>query len=154
MSVKQCIELQNICQEKPKLRTFVTFKEFGVTPSYITMPMSFIKRKFLALSRLSNLSIRLETGRYERPRLDENQRLCQACNDGISIENEYHIYFQCTVYNVMRRSWIGTLIVPEHFFELQAVEKFKLIYNKPENVKVTAQYILDEFNKRSKTVNV
>ena len=94
MAVKQCFELQNICQEKPKLRTFITFKEFGVTPSYITMPMSFIKRKFLALSRLSNLSIRLETGRYERPRLEENLRLCQACNDGLSIENEFHIYFQ------------------------------------------------------------
>ena len=54
----------------------------------------------------------------------------------------------------MRRSWISTLIVPENFFELQAAEKFKLIFNKPENVKVTAQYILDAFNKRSKIVNV
>ena len=62
--------------------------------------------------------------------------------------------FISNVYNVMRRSWISTLIVPENFFELQAAEKFKLIFNKPENVKVTAQYILDAFNKRSKIVNV
>ena len=153
MSVKQSIDLMNICHEKPKLRTFVTFKEFGATPSYITMPMSFIKRKFLALSRLSNLSIRLETGRYERPRLEENQRICQACKNGFSIENEQHIFFQCTVYDELRRSWISKLFIPENFPELQAAEKFKLVFNKPENVKATAQYILDAFNKRSKIVN-
>ena len=60
MSVKQNVELQNECQEKPKLRTFITIKDFGLTPCYITMPMPFSKRKFLALSRLSNLAIRLE----------------------------------------------------------------------------------------------
>ena len=32
MSVKQNVEFQNECQEKPKLRTFITFKEFGLTP--------------------------------------------------------------------------------------------------------------------------
>jgi hypothetical protein len=103
MSVKQNVELQNECQEKPKLRTFITFKEFGSTQSYITLPMPFLKRKFLALSRLSNLAIRLETGRYERPRLEEHQRLCKACRDGISVENEIHIYFQCGLYDDLRR---------------------------------------------------
>ena len=46
MSVKQSVELQNEFQEKPKLRTFITFKVFGLTPSFITMPMPFLKHKF------------------------------------------------------------------------------------------------------------
>ena len=97
---------QNVCQEKPKLCTFINFKEFGLTPSYITMPMPLLKRKYLALSRPSNLAIRLETGRYERPRLEEHQRLCKACHDGISVENEFHIYFQCCLNEDLRRFWI------------------------------------------------
>ena len=32
-------------------------------------------------------------------------------------------------------------------------EQFKLVFNKPENLKVTAQYIIDAFNKRSKILN-
>ena len=42
----------NFCQEILKLRAFITYKEFGLTPSFITMPMPFFKSKFLALSRL------------------------------------------------------------------------------------------------------
>ena len=70
MTVKQTTNLQNLCLQKPKLRTFVNFRQFGITPSYITIPMSLVRRKFLDLLRLSNLAIRLETGRYERPRID------------------------------------------------------------------------------------
>ena len=84
--------------------------------------------------------------------MEENLRHCKACNDRLSIENKYHIYIQCTVYDEMRRSWISNLIIPENFLELQAAENFKIIFNKPENVKVTAQHILDAFNKRSKIV--
>ena len=115
----------NFCQEILKLRAFITYKEFGLTPSFITMP--FFKRKFLALSRLSNLAIRLETGRYERPRLEEHQRLCKACRDGISVENEIHIYFPCGLHDDLRRLWINTLNMPANFHELPANEKFKLI---------------------------
>ena len=91
MSIKQNVDLRNRCIEKPKLRTYITFKEFGTIPSYIKIPMPFICRKYLALTRLSNLSIRIETGRFERPRIDENLRICPACNDGTSDENEYHV---------------------------------------------------------------
>ena len=110
------------------------------------MPMPFLKRKFLALSWLSNLAIRLETGRYERPRLEEHQRLCKACRDGISVENEIHIYFQYGLYHDLRRFWMSKLNVPANFHELPENEL-------PENVKATAQYIIDAFNKRSKIVN-
>ena len=67
MSVKQDVNLKQICLEKPKLITFVKFKDFGTIPSYICKPMSFICRNYLALTRLSNLAIRIETGRFERP---------------------------------------------------------------------------------------
>ena len=73
--------LQMECTQKPKLRTFVKFKDFYSTPSYLTKPLSFIQRKFVAKIRLGCLEIRLETGRWARPRLVEESRICQVCEN-------------------------------------------------------------------------
>ena len=153
MSVYQSVDLKNRCTEMPKLRSFITFKDFDVTPSYITMPMPFICRKFLALTRLSNLALRLETGRFERPKLNENLRLCEICQDGQSIENEFHFIFQCIKYDELRIKLYSKLTLPENFSDLQNADKFKLVLNLPENVKFTSQYIVDAFNVRSKLVH-
>ena len=63
--------------------------------------MSFIQRKFLAKCRLGCLPIRLETGRFCRPILAENERVCQVClENGVTdyqykneIESEIHLLF-------------------------------------------------------------
>ena len=80
--------------------------------------MPFICRKYLALTRLSNLSIRIETSRFERPRIDENLRICLACNDGTSVENEHHVIFQCSVYSDLRMAWLRKIKTPDDFSEL------------------------------------
>ena len=49
--------------------------------------------------------------------------------------------------------WISKLNVPANLHELPVAEIFKLIFKKPENVKVTDQLIIDAFNRRSKIVN-
>jgi hypothetical protein len=152
-AIKQSVDLKTRCLDKPKLRTYVTFKDFDSKPSYLTIPMAFIRRKYLALIRLSNLAIRIETGRYERPRIEENFRLCQVCLDGVSIEHEYHVIFQCTSYNNIRMSWLSKIKTPENFCDLVTAEKLKVVLNWPENVKLTAQFLIDAFNKRSKIVN-
>ena len=79
MLLTQQTSLKTQCVEKPKLRTFVKFKDFATTPSYLTKPLSFIQRKFLAKTRLGCLEIRLETGRYARPSLPEEARTCLVC---------------------------------------------------------------------------
>ena len=77
MVIRQNNDLKNRCLDKPKLRTYVQIKDFNSKENYLTIPMSFICRKHLALTRLSNLPIRIETARYERPRIEANLRLCQ-----------------------------------------------------------------------------
>jgi hypothetical protein len=114
--------------------------------------MPFICRKYLALTRLSNLSIRIETGSFERPQIDENLRICPACNDGTSVENEHHVIFQCSVYSDLRTAWLRKIKTPDDFSELVSAEKLKVVLNSPDNVKVTAQFILDACNLRSKIV--
>ena len=141
MSVHQNVKLKAMCLAKPKLRTFVTFKEFGTTPSYILMPMSFILRKYLALARLSNLAIRMETGRFER-----------KCKENL-IENESHLIFQCETYHNLRQNWLSKVVLPQNFQELEASQKLKIVLNDSKNVKITAQFILDAYNVRSKIVN-
>ena len=117
LKIRQGVELQNFCNEKPKLRTFVQFKDFGTTPNYLTIPMSFLARKFLALLRLSNLSIRLETGRHERPRLDAVDRSCPVCINPINVlvEDEIHFLFYCNLYEKLRDDWLRLIVKPVDF---------------------------------------
>ena len=72
-----------------KLRTFILFKDFKHDSSFLTKPLSFIQRKFLAKLRLGVLALHIETGRYHRPRLPAEDRLCKICNSG-EIEDETH----------------------------------------------------------------
>ena len=73
--------------------------------------------------------------------------------DGVSTENEFHVIFQCTSYNNIRMSWLSKTKTPENFCNLANAERLKIVLNCPENVKLTAQFLIDAFNKRSKIIN-
>ena len=150
MLVKQTFDLKTKCTSKPKLRTFNTFMDFGATPSYLLIPLSFVQKMFLAKTRLAALPIRLETGRYERPRLLEQERLCPSCKNGESVENEEHFIFFCEKYHFLRQEWLTRVKKPVNFCDLNLSEKFKIIFNESDNVKITAQYIVNCYDVRSK----
>ena len=151
---KQQSKIRIECLQKPKLRTFVKFKDFFETPAYITKPLSFIQRKFLAKTRLGCLEIRLETGRWARPRIPEEARICQVCeNFNKNVEDEFHFIFECFRYSSQRALWFEKLEIPKNFQILSKDQKLGIILNHPNNVKVTAQYLIDIFDIRSKIVN-
>ena len=87
-----------------------------------------------------------------QPTSYSNLRFCPACNVNESIEDEFHFIFQCVAYNDLRAIWLSKLKLPENFLDLQTPEKLKIVLNKAENVKLTAQFILDAYNYRSKIV--
>ena len=99
---KQVIFIRDNCQAKPKLKLYNGIMEFGKTPAYLLKPLPFVQKMFLAKLRLSALPLRIETGRYERPRLEASARLCLSCNDGLSVENEEHLIFECEKYASLR----------------------------------------------------
>ena len=143
------------CENMPKLRTFVKFKDFFSTPSYLTKPLSFIQRKFLAKTRLGCLEIRIETGRYSRPRLPEASRICLACPEPTNqVENEYHFIFECEAYRDERLIWIDKLTIPNNFSTLLYSQKMKIVLNDHNNVKLSAQYLINIYDKRSKIVTI
>ena len=146
--------LKTECQVKPKLRTFVQFKEFGCLPPYVAKPLSFLQRKALAKTRLGCLQVRLETGRYVRPILPAELRFCTLCfNENTLIEDEFHFLFVCQRYATLRQDWFEKLTVPHSFELLPREQQLGIVLNKEENVKYTADFILKAFDARSKVIN-
>ena len=72
--------------------------------------------------------------------IPESQRVCY-CNSG-EVESEYYVLFRCSMYNKQRRSWLNKLLLPANFLDLNETEKLKLVLNRPENVRHTAQYLV------------
>ena len=158
--IEQAEYLRSECEEMPKLRTFMTFKQFDAIPAYVNKPLSFLQRKYIAKIRLGSLELRIESGRFSRPRLEVHERLCLACKTNNlaagcepDIETEYHFIFVCSSFNDLRTSWLSKLVKPDNFESLNDGEKLSLVFNEPENVKSTAQFIIDAYNTRSKIVN-
>ena len=56
-------------------------------------------RKIVTRWRLSNLQLAIETGRYKRPKVERNQRLCQTC---LLVEDEEHALMSCILYKQIR----------------------------------------------------
>ena len=152
--------LKHECEQQTKLRTFNQFKEYGPVPAYITKPLSFFQRKHIARLRLGVLQIRIESGRYSRPRVEVNERICPICSErriqqGLEpeIESEIHFLIFCDKYSILREKLFSTLNKPATFEMLDESTKLSILSNQPENCKPTAQFIADAFSMRSKLIN-
>merc|ERR1711954_282175 len=146
MREKQEDLIKTECENQPKLRTFLLFKDFQTLPPHVGKPLSFVERKTISKLRLGILPIRIETARYIRPILPEDERTCY-CNSG-QVESEYYVLFQCQMYRSLREAWLNKLVKPENFDNLTPQEKLKTVLNIAENVKHTAQYLLKLMDQR------
>ena len=158
--IDQANYLKQECEQKTKLRTFLTFKQFNVMPAYLTKPLTFLQKKHLSKLRLGSLELRIESGRFSRPRLEINERICLVCRDNNlrldlepQIETEVHFLFICSHYTTLRDTWLESLIKPATFENLDEGSKLSIVLNVPENVKKTAQFIISDYNMRSKILN-
>ena len=59
-------------------------------------------RKIITRWRLSNHQLAIETGRYKRPKIEKNQRICQTC---LEVEDEEHALMNCRLYNQVREKY-------------------------------------------------
>ena len=150
LNAKQQNLLENECLNKVKLRTFNKIKDFTKLAPYISKPLSFIERKTMNKLRLGILPLRIETARFLRPIIPEEQRVC-FCNSK-DVESELHFMFICSKYNSLREAWLQKLDLPADFENLTQIEKMNIVINEPENVKPTAKYLVAALDLRS-TVN-
>ena len=147
MHQRQLARIQEECHSKPKLRTFVIFKDFSSLAPHIAKPLRFEERRILSKLRLGTLPLRIESARYARPIIPETERVCY-CNSG-DIETEYHVLFQCHKYALLRQNWLDKLCIPHNFLDLSQREKFNHVLNNPSNVRPTAKYLLSLMDIRS-----
>ena len=147
MALKQRDMLRTECHSKPKLRTFVQFKNFDRMPPHVGKALSFNERRIISKLRLGILPLRVESGRYLRPLVPEIERTCY-CGSG-RVESEFYALFECKMYNNLRENWLKKVSKPENFFDIPETEKLKIVLNDTNNVRPTAQYILALMDYRS-----
>ena len=146
LKVKQTENLTAECFEKPKLRAFITFKDFATLPPHLTKPLTFIERKLVSKLRLGNLPLRIETGRFARPPLPKQERVCYCGSQ--EVETESHLLFQCNKYASLRQVGFDSLNIPSNFNYLPENEKFDLVLNKSDNIKQTARFLVSAMDLR------
>ncbi len=131
-------------QSKPKLRTYMLFKEeFGIE-NYVKFHMSKRNRSLLAQFRLGILPLNIEIGRYSN--MPVNERLCKLCNTN-NVENEYHFLLTCPVYKEIRQKLFNNISRRnEEFSQLDTMQQFVKINT--EYHKFLALYLNEAWQKR------
>ena len=134
----------NSINNKPKLRTYVTFKHNFETESYVNNYMSRTHRSMLAQFRLGILPLHIETGRFKNIAIEN--RLCTFCNSN-SIEDEFHFLMACPNYNELRKT-LFTSISHLHDGFADSEDKAKFIFINSHCQKQLAIYLCKAWEKR------
>ena len=140
----------------PKLRTFKLFKEEFKFESYLTSTKNHNHTLSLFRFRISSHNLRIETGRYTRPKTPEQERKCIYCSNH-SVENEPHFLLVCDLYTNERAELIKDVInyIP-NLMDLSNEEKFIMLMSS--NLKPitdsTGKYIYKCLKKRSETQTI
>ena len=154
-----------LSQTYSKLKYFVHFKDFQAQASFLTKHLSYLQMKNFCRARIGILPINDEILRYSRPIVPADKRYCDVCTKSSEptsqsvtqqsrpLENLEHCMFQCICYSDLRTVWLSSLLLPSNFNSLPLSNKFDIIFNKPENVKPTANFIIAFMNKRSLLLN-
>ncbi len=93
--------MESISISNPKLRKFKLFKNEHKLETYLMSTKSLNLTLSLFHFRISSHNLRIETGRYARPKTPEIEWKCLYCS-AQDIENELHFLTQCPLYLIER----------------------------------------------------
>ena len=96
----------------------------------------------------SMLHLRVETGRFSRPRLEPEERICLTCNNG-QVEDESHFLLHCDTYQEYRQRLFGFIPNIADFNLLPDTDKLKFLLNDQSIIKQTSRFIVDSYEHRS-----
>ena len=85
----------------PILHTYKLYKKEFQFEAYLMELHNIDPRKAIVRFRLSSHSLRLETGRYLKPKLDVQKRICIYCDKG-EVDDEIHLITPCTFHGEYR----------------------------------------------------
>ena len=91
---------------KPKLRSYVQFKQHVFTENYINLNLNREQRLILAQVHCGTLPLKIETGRFVGT--PKENCLCDICNNG-QVEDEFHFILHCEFYSNERNEFYDTI---------------------------------------------
>ena len=86
--------MEKFSLKKPKLRTYVSFKESLLSEDYIRYCKSRSQNSLIAQFRLGILPLKIETGRFTKIQIID--RKCNFCPE--LVEDEHHFLLHCPKY--------------------------------------------------------
>ena len=107
MRLKDCViqTYFSILKKQNKMRTYAKHKQDIKLESYVTK-LSFSARQTVSKLRLSDHSLEIERGKYQRPYLKPEERNCPFSPD--KIEDEYQIFIECAMYRDGRQTFLNS----------------------------------------------
>ena len=94
-----------------KLHTFSNIYSNFSLQDYLSFGLPKDKTRELAKLRISAHDLLIERGRYFRPRIPRESRLCTSCNE---IEDEEHFMLYCSMNSALRNDLFKTLNITYH----------------------------------------
>ena len=129
---------EEINSERSKLRTYARLKtEIGIE-DYLSSVENIMDRTTLTKIRLSNHELMIEKGRHQG--LEENQRTCPTCQNGI--ETEHHFLLDCSTFRTHREQLMTEIAdLSPTFIEMDENEKFVYLLKEPCMSKLVGKYL-------------
>ena len=149
--MSKCMQdIQNI-DILPKMRTFKTFKKEYKFENYLANFDNTNHTLALLRFRISSHNLRIETGRYTRPKTPPDSRLCLYCTSQ-AVEDENHFIFNRSLYTNERPELLNVFndLYPDAP-SLPQSEQFILLMssNEPELLEALGKYVYKCFIKRN-----
>ena len=137
--------------EKPKLRAYATFKTKLELESYLISESNKAARYLLTSIRTGSNKLRIETGRWKKPKEKIEERTCISCRSN-QVEDEKHFILDCTHHQIIRNIMFETIkINTNNVVDLDTVsreEKWQTLMN-PLNMKKEINEALKIFIKQA-----
>jgi hypothetical protein len=107
--LKEQEEWRKVVGEKEKLRTYKTIKTRLELEPYLLSQTNKTGRYLLTALRSGTNKLRIETGRWKRPREAKGDRLCMTCMEG-AVEDEKHFLLHCKAYEALREKMLQDIL--------------------------------------------
>ena len=92
----------NKIRREPKMRTYVKFKSSFIKEDYLHIKHAKLRHATARLL-ISAHNLLIERGRYARPPIPPEERVCRTCS-GHQTDEEYHFMMACEKYKADRDS--------------------------------------------------
>ena len=141
---------EEINSQRSKLRTYARLKTEIGFENYLSSVENIMDRTSLTKIRLSNHELMIEKGRHQG--LEENQRICPTCKNGI--ETEQHFLLECVTFQTHREQLMMEIAdISPTFSEMNENDQFVHLLREPCMSKLIGKYLSKTFSIRKLLLN-